>query len=122
MEWNRTSSDDRFTPYPRIAQSARGIVAAVKLTAIQMRIVDTGNADAYVGAVPADLVTFGKASSANIRDEVLERTIHGAPSSVVQVPASCGPIQSDAVNDRVRRRSTTSMSARAIAPSSACAM
>jgi hypothetical protein len=58
----------------------------------------------------------------NISDEDLETTIHGAPSSVVQVPTSCGPIQSDAVNDRARRRSTTSMSARAIAPSSACAM
>src|ERR1035437_761009 len=88
---------------PRIAESARGIVAAAKLTAIEVRMADAGNTDAYVGAVPADLVIlvgiFG-----NISDEDLERTIHAAPQFCrpgANLLWSRGRVHSDR-NDAVR--------------------
>lgn len=63
--------------HPRIAQRAREAAAAVSAR-VEVRTVDAGTTDAYVGAVPADLVLmvgiFG-----NISDEDLQRTIAATP-------------------------------------------
>jgi hypothetical protein len=64
--------------HPGIADRARGAAAAAGLAGVEVRTVDAGTADAYAGAVPADLVLlvgiFG-----NISDEDLWRTIDASP-------------------------------------------
>lgn len=64
--------------HPDIAESARGRAAAAGLSGIEVRTVDAGFSDAYVGAVPADLVLlvgiFG-----NICDDEVFATIDAAP-------------------------------------------
>jgi hypothetical protein len=69
--------------HPEIAGQARDTARAVGLAGIDIRIADAGHSDAYVDAVPADVVllvgVFG-----NISDADLERTI-GAAGQL------CGP-------------------------------
>jgi hypothetical protein len=63
---------------PALTERARDQVAEAGLSGIDVRTADAGQTDAYVGAVPADLVLlvgiFGNISSADI-----ERTIRAAP-------------------------------------------
>ncbi|MBA3528405.1 MAG: SAM-dependent methyltransferase [Propionibacteriaceae bacterium] len=74
---------DRFTVtlielHPLIAQQASDSAAAAGLRHLEVRTADAGSTDAYLGAVPADLVLligiFG-----NISDGDLRRTIDAAP-------------------------------------------
>ncbi|HWJ53622.1 MAG TPA: SAM-dependent methyltransferase [Propionibacteriaceae bacterium] len=64
--------------HPTIADRARAAAAAAALPGFEVRTVDAGATDAYVGAVPADIVLlvgiFG-----NISDDDLWRTIEAAP-------------------------------------------
>ena len=64
--------------HPGIAERARASAAAAGLTGVEFRTADAGTTDAYVGAVPADIVLlvgiFG-----NISDDDLWRTIDAAP-------------------------------------------
>lgn len=64
--------------HPAIAQQARRAALDSGLANVVVRTADAGNTDAYVGAVPADLVLlmgiFG-----NISDDDLRRTIQVAP-------------------------------------------
>lgn len=64
--------------HPRIAERARRLAAETAAT-VEVRVGDAGLTDAYVGAVPAELVLlvgiFG-----NISDQDLARTIAASPS------------------------------------------
>ena len=64
--------------HPEIADRAREAAAADGLTGVEVRTADAGTTDAYVEAVPADIVLlvgiFG-----NISDDDLWRTIEVAP-------------------------------------------
>jgi hypothetical protein len=64
--------------HPDIADRARAAAGAAGLPGVEVRSFDAGTSDAYVGAVPADIVLlvgiFG-----NISDEDLWRTIEFAP-------------------------------------------
>ncbi|BEP13048.1 hypothetical protein acdb102_13590 [Acidothermaceae bacterium B102] len=64
--------------HPQIAQDARAAAAAAGLNRIDVRTADAGNTDAFVGAVPADVVLlvgiFG-----NISDADLQQTIALSP-------------------------------------------
>jgi hypothetical protein len=64
--------------HPQLAQSARDAAKAAGLANIEVRTVDAGTSDAYVGAVPADVVLlvgiFG-----NISVDDIWRTIAAAP-------------------------------------------
>jgi hypothetical protein len=64
--------------HPEIASAARAAASAAGLAGVEVRTADAGNTDAYIGAVPADLVLmvgiFG-----NISDADLETTIAAAP-------------------------------------------
>jgi hypothetical protein len=64
--------------HPAIAGRARDTAAAAGLTGVEVRTADAGTTDAYVGAVPADLVLlvgiFG-----NISDDDLWQTIDASP-------------------------------------------
>jgi hypothetical protein len=64
--------------HPDIAERARAAAATAGLPGVDVRNLDAGTTDAYVGAVPADLVLlvgiFG-----NISDEDLWRTIEASP-------------------------------------------
>lgn len=64
--------------HPQIAQRARDTAAAAGLPRIEVRTVDAGNTDAYLGLVPADVVllvgVFG-----NVSDNDLQRTIDTTP-------------------------------------------
>lgn len=60
---------------PQLAARARDAALAAGLRDVQVRAVDAGTTDAYVGAVPADVVLmvgiFGNISDADIRRTVL---------------------------------------------------
>ena len=64
--------------HPQIAQDARDAAAAAGLSAVEVRTADAGSTDAFVGAVPAEVVLlvgiFG-----NISDADLQRTIALTP-------------------------------------------
>jgi hypothetical protein len=64
--------------HPEIASAARQAASAAGLSRVTVRTADAGNTEAYLGAVPADLVLmvgiFG-----NISDADLENTIASAP-------------------------------------------
>lgn len=64
--------------HPAIAHAARDAAQAAALTGVEVRTTDAGTSDAYVGAVPADVVLlvgiFG-----NISVEDIRRTITAAP-------------------------------------------
>jgi hypothetical protein len=64
--------------HPQIAQRARDAATAAGLHQVEVRTVDAGNTDSYVGAVPADLVLlvgiFG-----NLGDTDVQRLIRAAP-------------------------------------------
>jgi hypothetical protein len=63
---------------PQLAARARDAARAAGLSGVQVRSVDAGTTDAYVGAVPADVVVmvgiFG-----NISDEDIRRTVLACP-------------------------------------------
>lgn len=64
--------------HPAIAAAARDAAADAGLSGVTVRVVDAGNTDAYVDAVPADVVLlvgiFGNISESDIR-----RTVSAAP-------------------------------------------
>lgn len=64
--------------HPTIAEAAADAAEAAGLSGVTVRVADAGNTDAYVGAVPADVVLlvgiFG-----NISDDDIRRTIATAP-------------------------------------------
>jgi hypothetical protein len=64
--------------HPAIAHAARDVARAAGLTGVEVRTTDAGTSDAYVGAVPADVVLlvgiFG-----NISVEDIRRTVTAAP-------------------------------------------
>jgi hypothetical protein len=65
--------------HPAIAQTARGAADEAGLRTVEVRTADAGSTDAYVGAVPADVLLlvgiFG-----NVSDADIERTIRATPS------------------------------------------
>jgi Putative methyltransferase len=80
---SRRSDANRVTAtlvelHPVIAETAAESAEAAGLTGVRVRQADAGNTDAYVDAVPADLVLlvgiFG-----NITDADIHRTIRAAP-------------------------------------------
>ena len=64
--------------HPDIAERARAAASAFPATHVEVRIVNAGNTDAYVGAVPADLV-LRVGIFRNISDVDLWRTIAATP-------------------------------------------
>ena len=87
---------------PALAERARVTAAAVApQTEVSVRTADAGNTDAYVGAVPADLVLL-VGIMGNISDADVQALVAAPGRCAVRVPASCGPAAVTATTSTTR--------------------